>query len=81
MLYNEIIARVLIGLFFIYLILGLVAFANIKPNVDAFLISFPLWFIRRDIYNDVGKRLCPGGKVLFILILVVSILWVLFSEG
>ena len=79
--YNELIASLLAALFIIYLILGLVAFANIKPDADAFLISFPLWFIRREIYNEVGKRLCPSGKVLFIFILVVSIIWTIFSIG
>lgn len=78
MSYSEFFAGLIVVLFLVYLILGLVAFANIKHEHNALLISFPLWFIRKEIYNEFGKRLCPAGKFLFIFILVVFILWTLF---
>lgn len=75
--FDELIATLIVALFFIYLILGLVAFANIKRKQGAFYISFPLWFTRSEMYNDIGKRLCVIGKILFVFILVVSIFGVL----
>lgn len=75
--FDELIATLIVALFLIYLILGLVAVANIKHKQGAFFISFPLWFTRGGMYNDIGKRLCVVGKILFIFILVVSIFGVL----
>ena len=75
MIISKIISGLILTLFFIYLILGFMAYSNIEHKRNDWLISFPLWFLRSDIYNDFGKRLCPIGKVLFTLILVVAVLW------
>lgn len=75
MISGGIIAGVVIVLSFVYFVLGLIAYSNIEHKQDIWLISFPLWFLRKDIYNDFGKRLCPIGKVIFTLILVITIFW------
>ena len=75
MISGEIIAGVVLVLSFVYFVLGLIAYSNIEHKQDSLLISFPLWFLRKEVYNDFGKRLCPIGKILFTTILVVTIFW------
>ncbi len=75
MISSEIIAGVIIALFLMYFILGLMAYSSIERKQDTWLISFPLWFLHKNIYNNFGKRLCPIGKGLFTVILIVTIFW------
>jgi hypothetical protein len=53
---------------FVYIIISVIAYLNVKDADSKNRYIFPTWFLQRDIFNEYGKRLCVLGLLLFIIV-------------
>jgi hypothetical protein len=74
---NLMVAAILV-LGVIYLILGLVAFGHVGSDDkrERMAALSPWWAFYSDLYNESGRKLCTGGKIVFGVFLVISIVYV-----
>ena len=59
---------IVILLGFVYLIVSVMAYTNVKDEDSKKRYIFPTWFLQKDIFNATGKRLCFFGLLIFILV-------------
>jgi hypothetical protein len=74
---------ILFVLGFIYLILGLIAYAHTTSNSksDKWLAISPWWASYSSIYDEFGKKLAKFGKVILVLELVGFVFWITTKLG
>ncbi len=63
-----IIEVLVIILSFVYVVISIMAYFNVKDSDSKRIYIFPTWFLQKSIFNDYGKRLCLIGFILFVIV-------------